>query len=79
MIEIATLVAKASQILDALSVTKPRKYFPLSFSTESIAVLEDISRSGVTGEQNAALVPPLKALQLGWFLLLFPLLATLPG
>lgn len=42
MIKIAELVANAGQKMDALSVIKPRKYFPLSFSTESIMLLEEM-------------------------------------
>lgn len=73
------LVAKASQKVNALSATKPRKYFSLSLSTESITLLEEVCGNNMTGEQRAALVPLLNVIQLGCFLLLFPLLAALPG
>lgn len=62
MIEIAMLVAKAGQKMDALSVTKRRKYFPLGLSTESITLLEEICGNDMTGEQNAAPVPLLNSI-----------------
>lgn len=73
------LVDKASQKVNALSVTKPRKYFPLGLCTESIMLLGEVCGNNMTGEQSAALVPLLDVIQLGCFLLLFPLLAALPG
>lgn len=59
------LVAKASQKMDALSVTNPRKYFTLSLSAESITLLKEKCRSDTAGEQNATLVALLTSIQLG--------------
>lgn len=57
LIEIAMLGAKASQEVNALSITKPIKYFPLNISTENITLLEDVCGNNMTGERSAVLVP----------------------
>lgn len=71
--------SQTSQKMDALSVTNPRKCFPLSLSTESITLIKEKCRNDMTGEQNATLAALLNAIQLVWCHLLLPLLTVLPG